>query len=57
MPFGTSPLGSPWEEPRKPFVCWDQGGRGHPLIWYRPGRWLTEWTGSIPDTAKRWQRE
>src|SRR5216684_6277978 len=30
-------------------------GRGAPLSGYGPGTSLTEWTGSIPDTAELWQ--
>src|SRR5882724_896431 len=38
----------------KVFVYWDQGGRGVHDDGYGPGASLTEWTGRIPDTAKRW---
>src|SRR5713101_6259563 len=31
------------------------GGGGRGLSWYGPGTSLTEWTGSIPDTAELWQ--
>src|SRR6266851_3441932 len=32
-----------------------QGGGGYPTPRYGPGTSLTEWTGSIPDTAELWQ--
>src|SRR5713226_5391154 len=31
------------------------GEEGLALAWYGPGTSLTEWTGSIPDTAELWQ--
>src|SRR5712691_4760808 len=36
-------------------TCEKPGGGGTTPGWYGPGTSLTEWTGSIPDTAELWQ--
>src|SRR5260370_36795575 len=44
-----------WNQTNPASFCKTSGVGGTPSARYRPGTSLTEWTGSIPDTAELWQ--